>query len=253
MEQITSRQNSVIQYVRKLAADGTFRLQEGEFLCEGPKLWQEALSAGWAVGTLLSSQEDILSAGERAAERTVRVPPSLLAYAADTQSPQEPLFTCHLPDNTPVLPGRRLLVLDGIQDPGNAGTIWRTADALGADGLIFLPECASPWSPKTVRATMGACFRLPVLQIGPEELFRLLDESDIPAYAAMPGPDAEDIRADAPDPAALIIGSEGRGISSFVLEHCTGRLTIPMRQRCESLNAAAAASVLLWEMWGRKY
>ena len=146
------------------------------------------------------------------------------------------------------MPGERFLVLDGVQDPGNVGTIWRTADAFGADGLILLPGCADPFSPKTVRATMGACFRLPVWETDLAGLPQVLEGAGLPLYATALREDTDDVRRAGLSRCAVVIGSEGRGVSQAVLDACAGTLKIPMRQRCESLNAAVAASVVLWEM-----
>ena len=147
------------------------------------------------------------------------------------------------------LPAGRYLVLDGVQDPGNVGTVWRTADAFGADGLILVNHCADPFSPKTVRATMGACFRLPVWETELDALKPLLDEAGVPLYATALREDTEDVRRADLSAAAVIIGSEGRGVSRQALELCKQTLKIPMTDRCESLNAAVAASVVLWEMY----
>ena len=146
------------------------------------------------------------------------------------------------------LEGRRWLVLDGVQDPGNVGTVWRTADAFGADGLILCNNCADPWSPKTVRATMGAVFRLPVYEGTLKDAARRLAAEAVPLYAAALGEDTVDIRDVPLGTAAVIIGSEGRGVSDEALLLCQKTIKIPMRARCESLNAAAAASVALWEI-----
>ena len=140
-------------------------------------------------------------------------------------------------------------VLDGVQDPGNVGTVWRTADAFGAAGLFLLPGCAEPFAPKTVRATMGACFRLPVWEGTLDELTGRLARSGAPLYATTLRDDTEDIRVVPLEGAAVVIGSEGRGVSQPVLDACRATLKIPMRDRCESLNAAVAASVVLWEGW----
>lgn len=140
-------------------------------------------------------------------------------------------------------------MLDGLQDPGNVGTVWRTADAFGAAGLFLIDGCADPFSPKTIRSTMGACFRLPVWETGWERLKPLLDAAGIPLYATALRSDTEDVRGAALGRAAVIIGSEGRGVSRQALEMCEKTLKIPMRERCESLNAAAAAAVVLWEGW----
>lgn len=174
-----------------------------------------------------------------------------MASISPVKTPQGVLFTCRLPQ-APLprsLTGRRYVLLDGVQDPGNVGTVWRTADAFGAAGLFLLPGCAEPFAPKTVRATMGACFRLPVWEGTLEDLTGLLARSAVSLYAAALRDDTEDIRSVPLGSAAVVIGSEGRGVSQPVLDACRATLKIPMRDRCESLNAAVAASVVLWEGW----
>lgn len=249
MERVTSRQNSAVQHVRRLSSSRKYRRERGEFLCEGPKLLAEAVRWGSIPRTILACQAAELAPWEGAAARTVLVTPELLSYAADTETPQGVLFTCVLPEKPDALPGERLLVLDGVQDPGNVGTIWRTADAFGADALVLLPGCADPWSPKAVRASMGACFRLPLLTCTLEELTALLAQRGLPMYAAALGEDVQDVRTADLRRAAVVIGSEGKGISDEVLGQCDHTLKIPMRERCESLNAAMAAGIVLWESW----
>ena len=247
MECVTSRQNSAVQHVKKLASNRKYRRETGEFLCEGPKMWAEAMEHGWVVSVLLTSEADLLRLCEGIAARCVLVTPELLSYAADTETPQKMIFTCRMPEQTAELAGNRFLVLDGVQDPGNVGTIWRTADAFGADGLILLPGCADPWSPKVIRSTMGACFRLPVLTCTLEDLCSVLTARNIPLYATALREDTQDIRDADLKRAAVVIGSEGRGVSDDVLQRCEQTVKIPMRERCESLNAAMAAGIVLWE------
>ena len=128
------------------------------------------------------------------------------------------------------------------------GTIWRTADAFGADGLILGPGCADPWSPKTVRSTMGAAFRLPVYEEELGAAAEKLSVAGLPLYAAALGDPCQDVRQMDLSCCAVVIGSEGHGVSRQALELCRGTLRIPMTARCESLNAAVAAAVVLWEM-----
>ena len=177
-------------------------------------------------------------------------PADLLDSLCDTRSPQGVLFLAEMPGLSPPerLEGGRWLVLDGLQDPGNVGTIWRTADALGADGLILVNHCADPFSPKTVRATMGACFRLPVYEAEAQALPGLLERSGLPLYAAALGEDSVTVGEARLSRCAVVIGSEGRGVSPELLRLSEKTVKIPMRERCESLNAAAAAAVILWEM-----
>ena len=146
------------------------------------------------------------------------------------------------------LPGRRYALLDGVQDPGNVGTILRTADALFCDGLLLVGGCADPWQPKAVRASMGAVLRCPVWSCTAEEAKGLLSCSGIPLYGAALRQDTLDARDIPEGKAAIAIGSEGRGLSAEMLALCDATVRIPMAEHCESLNAAAAAAVLLWEL-----
>ena len=246
MEQITSRTNPLITRFRKLGADRKLRRKEGVMVCEGPKMLAEALAWGFVPETALVTEAMDLPPETRA----VLVPEDLLRSVAPTQTPQKVLFLAPLPQAAPpaVLPGRRYLVLDGLQDPGNLGTLWRTADAFAADGLLLLPGCADPWSPKTLRATMGACFRLSLWETSLPDALALLDRSGLPLCATALRDDTLDLRDLEPGRWAVAIGSEGRGVSRGVLDACAVTVRIPMAERCESLNAAVAGAVALWEL-----
>lgn len=248
-ECITSRSNPLVLRLKKLNSKRSARREECVFCGEGPKLLAEALKWGAELETVVCEPGvQLPELPEKT--RVVEMPDSLLSAVADTETPQGVVFivkqkVMRLPET---LTGGRYLVLDGIQDPGNLGTIWRTADAFGVDGLILCNNCVDPWSPKTVRATMGAVFRLPVFEATLEETARKLDEAGIPLYATALREDTVDVREVPLSNAAVIIGSEGRGVSDHALELCKKTVKIPMRDRCESLNAAVAASVVLWEM-----
>ena len=248
-EIITSRANPLLSRVRKLNSRRAFRREERSFAAEGPKLLAEALRWGGELEAVICASGVSLPKLP-ARVRVVEVADSLLASIADTETPQGVVFVCkgknlELPER---LAGRRYLLLDGVQDPGNVGTIWRTADAFGADGLILCNGCADPWSPKTVRSTMGALFRLPAYESTLAAAAERLKRAGIPLYAAALREDTGDVRSVTLGKAAVIIGSEGRGVSQQALELCEKTIKIPMRARCESLNAAAAAAVVLWEM-----
>ena len=250
METITSRTNPLITHIRKLTVSRKTRRSQGLMVCEGPKMLGEALRWGATLDTILWEAGAAPVEGIPPTVRQVTVPGDLLRSVAPTQTPQQVLFLCALPDHAlpAKLSGSRYLVLDNLQDPGNLGTLWRTADAFGADGLILLPGCADPWGPKTLRATMGACFRLPVWEGTLEELLPRLQAAELPLYATALREDTEDIRTVSLRRAAVVIGSEGRGVSPPVLAASEKTLQIPMEDRCESLNAAAAGTVLLWQM-----
>ena len=245
MELITSRQNPLAVHIRKLGADGKYRRSQGQYLCEGEKLVREALRWSAGVETLVYARGKRPPDGLPQDIRLVEVPEGLFESLSTVETPQGVLAVCRRPET--MAPGG-YLVLDGLQDPGNVGAIWRTADALGAAGVVLLPRCADPFSPKTVRSTMGACFRLPVWESGLEHLCPRLAAAGIPLYATALREDTADVRALSLERAAVVIGSEGRGISDEALARCEKTIRIPMRERCESLNAAAAAAVVLWEM-----
>ena len=251
-ELVTSRSNPLAARLRRLNKDRAFRRAEGVFCGEGPKLLAEALKWNARLETVVCAQGMSLPELPQGV-RVVEMPEQLLAALADTKSPQGILFTCRgrelaLPQR---LPEGCWLVLDGVQDPGNVGTIWRTADAFGGAGLILCNGCADPWSPKVVRSTMGAIFRLPVYEGTVAEAAAAVKRGGVPLCAAALGENTRDLREAPLRDCALVIGSEGRGVSEEMLALCDGTVKIPMVERCESLNAAAAAAVALWEMTGK--
>lgn len=248
MEYITSRQNPLAIRIKKLNGSRTARQEARLFVAEGPKLLTEAVKAGCQVDTVVAAKGTQVPCPPGA--RWVEVPPDLLKSLCDTKTPQGVLFLAPIPDTAPPhrLAGDRWLVLDGLQDPGNVGAIWRTADALGADGVLLVNHCADPYSPKAVRATMGACFRLPVYEVEAADLPALLKRSNLPLYATALREDTVDIQTVQLNRCAVVIGSEGRGVSPELLRLSEKTIKIPMRDRCESLNAAVAAAIILWEM-----
>ena len=249
VETITSRQNPLMTHLRKLASSRSYRKKSGEYLCDGTKLLDEALKWGAPVQTaVFSNSVDIPALPDTV--RAVCVSEDLMRSVSPMETPQGALFTVALPETKlpETLAGKHYLVLDGVQDPGNVGTLWRTADAFGADGMILLPGCADPWSPKTLRATMGACFRLPVWEGALGDLVPKLAQAGLPLYATALREDTVDLREMDLCRCAVAIGSEGRGVSQAVLDDSAKTVKIPMAEQCESLNAAIAGAVVLWQM-----
>jgi len=250
VERITSRRNPLCERIRRMSGSASARRERGEFLCDSPKLLEEILLWRPELLRVVLCTEGTVLPALPAGVVSASVPPDVMETLSPVKTPQGVLSVCALPEQAlpELLPGRRYVVLDGVQDPGNVGTILRTADALGADGLFLVNDCADLYSPKTVRASMGAVLRCPAWACGPQELRALLTRSGLPLYGAALRSDTADVRELDYTRAAVAIGSEGRGLSEGLLALCDRTVRIPMAAHCESLNAAAAASVLLWEM-----
>lgn len=247
-ERITSRANPLMTHIRKLSASRSHRYASREFLGDGVKLLAEAVKWGAALTAVVhTAGVDLpdLPDGVRLAE----VPEDVMRSVSPMEAPQGALFLARMPELAlpERLNGRRYLALEGVQDPGNIGTILRTADAFGADGLFLLPGCADLYNPKTVRSSMGAVFRMPVWCCSLEELGALADKAGLPLLGTALREDTSDVREAALGRSVLLLGSEGKGLSRRALDACRKTVRIPMAERCESLNVAAAAAVLLWE------
>lgn len=247
MERITSRKNRIIGHLRSLGGDGAYRREAGEFLCDGEKLLREALASGAELLHVLWTEEAALPLPQGV--RQYVCPRELAQYASPLKNSAGPVFSVGLRRLEPKKPLSSAIVLENVQDPGNVGTVIRTAAAMGMGAVILVGDCADPFGPKAVRSTMGAVFRQPVLEMGVEELGDFLAERDIKLCGAALSEGAADIRTVEARGIAVAIGSEGRGLSPELLERCSGRLKIPMEPGSESLNAAVAASIAMWEIY----
>ena len=196
MDRITSRANPLLSHIRRLSSDAAYRRQSGQFVGDSPKLLREALQWGVEPVCVVCTEEVALPALP-AGVRAVCVPGDVMASVSPMKSPQGVLFTGRIPALAPPekLTGRRYVALEGVQDPGNVGAVLRTLDAFDGDGLFLLPGCADPYSPKTLRSSMGALFRRPVWSCSASELCRLLQRSGLPLYGAALRLDTLDARA----------------------------------------------------------
>ena len=220
---------------------------------EGIHLVVEALRSGMELTTIFISQghENLLR--ELNLDDSIEVlalPPEVLASAVTTESPQ-PIAALARPRNWAwdqlLVSQSLLIVLSGIQDPGNLGTILRSAEAFGATGAICLTGTVSRWNPKAMRASAGSVFRLPTLTASESKCFERLKATSIRTLATS-SHEAEPVgNQDLTGPVALVIGSEGSGLSPELAAQCDARITIPCPGPVESLNAAVAASILLYE------
>ena len=244
-ERITSRKNSLLQQVKKLLSSRKTREEAGLFVSDGTKLLQEAVKYDPGLHTVILS--DGVEADIPGNVRVVRVPGDVMESISPMQSPQGALFLCRLPEKTEFVPQRGMLLLDGIQDPGNLGTMLRTADALNVP-VVLLEGCADPYSHKVVRSSMGAVFRRPVVQAKWTEVQGKCAAAGIPVAVTALSDRAKDIRQADLRQMAVVIGSEGQGVRKEILESADAELIIPMNPHCESLNAAVAATIVMWQM-----
>ena len=250
---VQSKQNARVKELRAALLRPAKNLGEVVAL-EGINLLTEAVRSGVSLQTVFVAQgHETLLNGLKLANsvEVLSLPEEVLASAVSTESPQ-PIAALARPStwawndllkHQPPL----IVVLAGIQDPGNLGTIMRSAEAFGATGIISLPGTVSQWNPKAVRASAGSVFRMPLLTVSASECFAELSEAGVRSLAAM-AHNAEPLDAHALSAStALFIGSEGSGLADEIASLCDARITIPCPGPVESLNAAVAASVLLYE------
>jgi len=247
MERITSRKNAVIQQLRAIQAERSARNEEQLYACDGLKNLKEALHYGTQVTTILWKEGNVETLDTGGAAEYV-CPEDLFDYVSTMKNSPGPLFLCRMRSFDENAPLRRVIVLENVQDPGNVGTILRTANAFRTDAVLLVDACADVYNPKTVRATMGAIFRQNVCHVDRDGLMQILKKHDLKLYGAALASDSRDLRQVSLKGAAVAVGSEGHGLSEELLKLCDEKIIIPMNPDSESLNAGVAASVLMWEM-----
>ena len=251
MERITSRKNSYISHIRRLEKENSYRRENGEFICDGEKMLEEAVAAGKRIMSVLwkesgTAPEPMLTDNADCAEYIC--PAELFDYASPMISSPGPLFTVAIDDNKKDFSFNNAIILENVQDPGNVGTIIRTANAFGIDAVILTGACADIYNPKTVRSTMGAVFRQHIISMSLNDISRTLKNRNMKLYGAVLSPRAKKLDEVHIKNSAVAVGSEGQGLSHEIIELCDGEIIIPMQPGSESLNAAVAASVIMWEM-----
>ena len=256
MEKITSRENAKVKYACRLASSGAFRRAEGRFLAEGRKLCPE-LCRGAELETLFcteSALEKCPELSELPGEHYL-VEDHVADKLADVGTHQGVFGVFRTPVHTldEVKAGGRYLALERVQDPGNVGTLLRSAAAFGFDGVLLSKGCAAPFAPKTLRASMGAAGRLPVAPVQdlPQALQQLRARGVVCLAAALyHSRPLEEAPQSYPDGLCAVIGSEGQGLTDAAVQACDMAVRIPMTDLVESLNAGVAGSVLLWHFRG---
>lgn len=251
---ITSKENPLIKLIASLQKSASARRENGLLPLEGLRLCLDAAENGIVLEKLIISE----TASVKHAERLSRLrgqalegyilPDNLFEKIGDTENPQGIIALVKTPktDNTKIAGNGKYVVLENVSDPSNLGAIARTAEALGANGIIASGGC-DPYSPKTLRASMGALLRLPVYIFG--SLADELKQTGLTLYACVPAREAENIaEVDFMPGSAVMIGNEANGLTASAKAVADRLVTVPMTGRAESLNAAAAAAIAIWEM-----
>lgn len=243
---ISSSQNERVKLVRALQTQAKARRKENRIVLEGVRLVADAVEAGVKLEFVLyNSESDLLARLFRANVPCFEVNDAIMREISDTQTPQGIIAVVPLPRATlPELPSL-VLLLDAVADPGNLGTILRTAAAAAVEVVILLPGCVDPYNPKVLRSGMGAHFRLPISTLTWEQVSA--HYPDLPMYVADAEGDLAYYEVDWQQAAGVIIGGEARGAREQAYAQARATITIPMGNQFESLNAAMATAVILFE------
>ena len=258
MLNLSSKDNAQIKNAVKLKKSAKYRRQTGLFIAEGLRVCTDALRSGAEVETLFVTAQaaqkntDEIAALVNAAQKSYEVTPEIFSLLSDTQTPQGVLCVIKALDKSAdfdtIKNGGKFLALDNVQDPNNLGTILRSAEAFGVDGVIMSADCCDIFNPKVVRGSMGAVFRLAVLITDSLSAW-FSCHPQLHTYAAVVQSSAAKVTETVfKTPCAVVVGNEGNGIKPETLRACEHLITIPMNGKAESLNASVAAAILIWEM-----
>lgn len=257
---ITSRRNGTVADAARLAASSAFRRERGMFLIEGARLCADAAQSGAGIHELFYTEragekyKSYLAGAVEAARQVFLISEGVAEFLSDTKTPQGIFCVCGIPEEDGELSrmdlSRNYLALESIQDPANLGAALRTAEALGVGGVVLGGDCCDVYSPKVLRASMGAVFRLPFFRAGDmAEAVGRMNGAGFSTFAAVPDRAAPPVtRADFSRPSVAVVGNEGNGLRPETIRACGSAVTIPMAGRAESLNASASAVILMWEM-----
>ena len=246
IEHITSLKNPKVTTWKSLK-DRKGRKETGCFLVEGRKMVEEAVASAFPVEAILVDADRLGEFTLPAGLPAYSMPGHVLAAVCDTKTPQGIAAVVRMAEVE--LHGMRLVAMDGVQDPGNVGTIIRTADAAGFDGVILSTQCADVFSPKVLRATMGSVFRMGIRVTDdlPGLLTQMVQEGASVLSSQLDG-DPFYQRSPLNKRFVLVIGSEGNGVTDEVKAIATHKVKLPMRGGAESLNAAVAAGIMMYEL-----
>jgi len=259
MLQIVSRKNEIVKDYIKLTDSSAYRKERSLFTAEGARLCFDAAQSEASIVSVfytLKAKEKYSKYLEKViekAENVYEISQSVADVMSDVKSSQGIFCVCRQKetyDMKLLKQNKKYIAGETIQDPSNLGAFFRTSEALGIDGIILSGDCCDIYSPKVLRASMGAVFRMPVFIFEDfSSQMKELSENGFETFAAVVSQNAKKITAcDFSKGAVAVIGNEGNGLSKEAIDACKYEITIPMNGRAESLNASAAAMIIMWEM-----
>lgn len=254
-ELITSRDNDIVKLSSQLVSNAKFRREQGKFVLDGLRLCKDAVLNNFPIDCFLVSESAFSKFEEDArfiaqnSERACIVPNHIVERISDTTSPQGFICVCSVKENNDnSLQSKGLYIaLENMQDPSNLGAVARTAEALGIDGIIISKNSCDAHNPKALRASMGALLRIPIITVSDFKDF--ITNTRLKTYASIIDTTAKDVRkVEFEKGSIVLIGNEANGLTKETISVCDQKITIRMAGKSESLNAASAAAIIMWEM-----
>lgn len=251
--EIKSRDNRAVKHAVKLSHESAYRRKCGEFIGEGEVMLFEAIRSGIEIAEVFADREfeGIEQLAAMLPDNVVLIitDRKIISLISSVETPQGVVFRCRIPDGGKQFSGTGgIIVLEDVRDPGNIGTIIRTADAFSIGTVVLCGSCADIYNPKIVRSAMGSLFRVNVMKMDRKELALNLRRNGIKLYAAVLDDASADVRSISLKNCAVAIGNEANGLSDEIADMADGKIIIPMTGMSESLNAGVAASIIMWEM-----
>lgn len=252
--EICSKDNQLIKFVSQLQTSAKHRKENNLFVLEGLRICDDAYQNNIRFDKLIVTKSayekhtEIINRFAQVSDNCILLKEDLFRKISDTNSPQGIICLAKIPSvSDELLKDGRYIALENIADPSNLGAIARTAEALGVDGIILSSDSCDPYSPKSLRSSMGTLLRIPLFVV--DDIYNLISNNHFRSFACVVDRDAESIAQQSfKDGDVLLIGNEANGLSDKLKETATHKITIRMQGKAESLNAAAAAAIAMWEM-----
>lgn len=252
--EISGKDNPRIKRISKLQKSSRFRREEGCFVLEGLRTVDDASENGICLIELYVTKEALekhpsdIKKFAQSAKFSAIISEGIAKSVSDTVSTQGIFAVAEIPTNqTEICKDKKYIALENVQDPSNLGAVARTAEALGIDAIILTLDSCDPFSPKSLRASMGTLLRMPLILI--DDMAEFLKDTQLASFACVAHGNAQKLSCVSFDGGCIcVIGNEANGLKPETVKACDCSVTIPMKGRAESLNAAAAASIVMWEM-----